>query len=226
VTSPPYYNAREYSQWANIYTYLYDMYNINRQVFRILKPGALYLFNIFDYFDNENNVSLSAMGEKRMILGAYIVDIFRRVGFSCVGNVVWDKGEIEGKRGFNNGNFSPYYQAPFNCWEHIFVFQKPPGPADLADRLPRLIEQKPVIKMIQGNNVHGHSAPFPEAIPVLLADLLRPGAVILDPFAGSMTTALVARKLGKRSICVEKDPQYFELGLRKLREQSRQATLL
>ena len=27
VTSPPYYNAREYSRWPNIYCYLYDMYN-------------------------------------------------------------------------------------------------------------------------------------------------------------------------------------------------------
>ena len=26
VTSPPYYNAREYSQWKNLYNYLNDMY--------------------------------------------------------------------------------------------------------------------------------------------------------------------------------------------------------
>ena len=52
VTSPPYYNAKEYSQWDNIYCYLYDMYNNALAVYDVLKPGASYLYNIFDYFDN------------------------------------------------------------------------------------------------------------------------------------------------------------------------------
>src|SRR5215213_9293544 len=96
VTSPPYYNARSYATWPNIYCYLFDMYNAARQVYRVLAPGALYLFNIFDYFDNERNIVMSAMGKKRMILSAYITNIFRRIGFSLHGNVVWYKGEIEG----------------------------------------------------------------------------------------------------------------------------------
>ena len=61
VTSPPYYNARDYSQWPNVYCYLHDMLTVARQVFRTLKPGAEYWFNIFDYFDNENVVVQSAM---------------------------------------------------------------------------------------------------------------------------------------------------------------------
>jgi DNA modification methylase len=226
VTSPPYYNAREYSQWPNIYTYLYDMYNIARQVFRVLRPGAYYLFNIFDYFDNENNVSLSAMGEKRMILGAYTLDLFRRIGFVCSGNIVWDKGDIEGKRGFNNGNFSPYYQAPFNCWEHIFVFRKPTT-GDIEElSFPQVLRRKPVIKMVRGTNTHGHTAPFPTAIPDLLTSQLRPGSSVLDPFAGSMTTAAAAEANGIFCYCIEKNPEYFELGLQKLREKDLQKALL
>jgi DNA modification methylase len=226
VTSPPYYNAREYSQWPNIYTYLYDMYNITRQVFRVLRPGAYYLFNIFDYFDNENNVSLSAMGEKRMILGAYTLDLFRRIGFVCRGNVVWDKGDIEGKRGFNNGNFSPYYQAPFNCWEHIFVFQKPTTGDTGGFAFPQVLRRKPVIKMIRGTNTHGHTAPYPTAIPELLTSQLRPGSSVLDPFAGSMTTAVAAEANGISCYCIERSPEYFELGLQKLREKDLQKALL
>jgi DNA modification methylase len=226
VTSPPYYNAREYSQWPNIYTYLYDMYNITRQVFRVLRPGALYLFNIFDYFDNENNVSLSAMGEKRMILGAYTLDFLRRAGFVCRGNVVWDKGDIEGKRGFNNGNFSPYYQAPFNCWEHIFVFQKPAvGQIDEL-RFPQILRQKPVIKMIRGTNTHGHTAPYPAAIPQLLTSQLAPGSTVLDPFAGSMTTAIAAEASGIGCYCIEKNREYFDLGLQRLRANDSRQILL
>ena len=124
VTSPPYYNARDYAQWPNMYCHLHDMFDINGEVYRTLKPGALYLYNVFDYFDNENTIVFSAMGQRRMVLSAYTVDLFRRIGFELIGNVVWDKGDIEGKRGFNAGNFSPYYQAPFNCWEHCTRVQK------------------------------------------------------------------------------------------------------
>lgn len=225
VTSPPYYNAREYSQWENIYCYLHDMLRINREVFRVLRAGSFYLFNIFDYFDNERNISLSAMGEKRMILGAYIIDIFRRIGFQCEGNVVWDKGDIEGKRGFNNGNFSPYYQSPFNCWEHVLVFRKPSGRGSIDPSFPDLLRLRPVFKMVRGQNVHGHTAPFPLEIPELLISSLDEGMSVLDPFAGSMTTGIAARNHGVRAICIEKDPDYFHLGLQKLSDAGGQRLL-
>ena len=60
--------------------------------------------------------------------------LFRRVGFRLCGNVVWDKGDIEGKRAFNSGNYSPYYQSPFNCWEHILVFGKPEDRANAKEK--------------------------------------------------------------------------------------------
>jgi DNA modification methylase len=189
------------------------MFNNAIGVYRALKPGAVYLFNIFDYFDNENILALSAMGQKRMILSAYCVDLFERAGFTCVGNVVWDKGDIEGKRGFNGGNFSPYYQAPFNCWEHILVLQKPGARQALLSPLPRILRAKPVIKMVAGENRHGHTAPFPEALPRLLFDRLPKGASVLDPYAGSMTTGVAAIRTGHRAVCMERSSKYFDLGV-------------
>ncbi len=218
VTSPPYFNAREYSQWQNIYCYLWDMKAVNEQVFRLLKSGSLYFFNIFDYFDNERSIVFSAMGQKRMILSAYFTDLFRRIGFECLGNIVWDKGEIEGKRAFNAGNFSPYYQSPFNCWEHVLVFRKPlkirtkTGKAITSG----VLKEKPVFKMVGGKNVHGHTAPFPDAIVKLAIDGLKPNSVILDPFAGSLTSGRVAIQLGHQAICVEQSLEYCQLGLSKL----------
>lgn len=222
VTSPPYYNAREYSQWPNIYCYLQDMYDINREVFRTLKPGAVYLYNIFDYFDNENTVALSAMGQKRMILSAYTVDLFRRIGFQLLGNTVWDKGDIEGKRGFNAGNYSPYYQSPFNCWEHVLIFGRPSTPSALDTTPPapafrdlqrKIARVKPVIKMVRGENTHGHTAPYPDEIPELLVTRLKPDAVILDPFGGSLTSGRAAERHGLRSVCIERSAEYCQLGL-------------
>jgi DNA modification methylase len=212
VTSPPYYNAREYSQWPNIYCYLNDILAVATQVYRVLKPGARYWFNIFDYFDNENTVATSAMGDKRMILSSYAIDLFRRVGFRCVGNVVWDKGNIEGKRAFNAGNESPYYQAPFNCWEHILVFEKP-GVSRQRSFNSVVWKQDPVRKIFKGVNTYGHSAPYPIELPLLAISDLPKGSLVLDPYAGSLTTARAAKARGLRSICVELSEEYCKLGL-------------
>jgi DNA modification methylase len=215
VTSPPYYNAKSYTQWPNIYCYLYDMYNIHKHVFRVLKPGALYLFNIFDYFDNENITVFSDMGKKRLILGSYLLHIFRQVGFETIGNIVWFKGDIQGNRAFNQGNNSPYYQTPLNAYEHIFVLGKP----DVKNyRLPRILAKMPVIKMIKGRNVIGHEAPYPESIPNLLFEIMgKEAKYVLDPFAGTLTTSKVALKKGARSVAIEMSKEYCNLAISNLR---------
>lgn len=211
VTSPPYYNAKTYSQWGNIYCYLYDMYNISNEIYRVMKSGAIYLFNIFDYFDNENNVSLSAMGNKRMILGAYMIDIFERIGFDIVGNIIWNKGEIQGNRSFNQGNLTPYYQAPLNCWEHILIVSK----GNLNKKYSKIMSQikniRPVVKMIKGKNIIGHEAPYPLDIPEILINHMNKNDIVLDPFVGSGTTSILANRYGIKSIGIEKNYNYYNL---------------
>lgn len=211
VTSPPYYNAKSYSQWDNIYCYLYDMRNIASEVYRVLKTGGVFLFNIFDYFDNENNIALSAMGNKRMILGAYIIDLFERIGFSVYGNIIWDKGEIQGNRNFNQGNNTPYYQAPLNCWEHVIVFAKGSINIKYKGLHSKIQKIKPYIKYVRGKNVLGHDAPFPEDIPNLLLNYMDNDDWILDPFSGSYTTGIAAYKKNVKSICIEMRKEYIEL---------------
>jgi DNA modification methylase len=213
VTSPPYYNARSYSQWANIYCYLFDMYNNAREVYRVLKPGATYLYNIFDYFDNENNIVYSAMGKKRLILGAYIMKMFKEIGFDLIDNIIWDKGHIQGNRSNNQGNNSPYYQAPLNCYEHIIYFRKPGDEVSELD-LPKILKLHPVVKMIKGENILGHTAPFPKEIPKLITKQLIPGSTILDPYSGSFTTARQAKTDGIKSVNIEMSEEYCNLGLR------------
>lgn len=215
VTSPPYYNAKEYSNWDNIYCYLFDMFNNAQAVFRVLKPGGTYLFNIFDYFDNENNLVFSAMGKKRMILGAYIIRLFKQAGFKLVKNVIWYKGHIQGNRSFNQGNNFPYYQAPLNCYEHVFQFVKPSNDAPMS--LPDIVHIKPVYKIVKGENILGHTAPFPKGIPYLIAKKLSNNECILDPYSGSFTTARAAADFGVKSVSIEYDKEYCQLGLKLLK---------
>ena len=62
-----------------------------------------------------------------------------------------------------------------------------------------------------------HPAQKPEA---LLERIIRAssnkGDVVLDPFAGTFTTCSVAKRLGRRSIGIELQEQYFKIGLRRL----------
>lgn len=208
ITSPPYYNARDYSTWKNIFCYLYDMYNIADQAFRTLKDGSIFLYNIFDYFDNENDIVLSDMGKKRIILSSYASIIFRYVGFKHIHCIAWDKGEIQGNRNFNQGNNYPFYQAPHNCWEHILVFQKEPKS---SFNFPDILKAGPVIKMIKGKNVYGHTAPYPKDIPNLLLDQLNKDSIVMDPFSGSGTTGRSAYEKGIRSVNIELHQEYCDL---------------
>jgi DNA modification methylase len=152
------------------------------------------------------------MGKKRLILGAYIINIFKKIGFEVLDNIIWDKGHIQGNRSNNQGNNSPYYQAPLNCYEHIFCFRKP---GNLLPKLefPEIIRVHPVVKMIKGENVLGHTAPFPSEIPMLLTKQLQPNSVILDPYAGSFTTSRQCIKDGMKSISIELNKEYCELGM-------------
>lgn len=224
VTSPPYYNAREYSSWPNIYCYLFDMKLAAEAVQRVLKPGGYYLFNIFDYFDNDNIVAFSSMGKRRLPLGAYLSQIFRASGFEIAGNVIWYKGEIEGKRNYNQGNRAPFFQLPLNAWEHILVLRKPGS--ELEPRVfPSVVFYRSVFKWVNGENKHGHSAPFPIHIPDLLCARMPRGSRILDPFAGSLTTALACHRRGQQCVAVELHEAYCLLGLEKIAQLDQQLTL-
>ena len=210
VTSPPYYNARDYSQYENMYIYLVKMLRVAKEVLRTLKPGGYFSYNIFDYFDNENIVATSALGQKRMILSSYIQYGFEKLGFEYVTNVPWDKGEIEGKRAYNSGNNSPYYQSPLNCWEHIMIFRKPGG-GNETDFWPNVLKCGAVHKIIKGVNTFGHTAPFPMEIPDMISTQLLEHSIVLDPFAGSGTTGLSAITYNHDFILCEALAEYVEL---------------
>jgi DNA modification methylase len=276
VTSPPYYNAREYSQWKNLNDYLEDMRLIIRESYRVLDNHRVFVFNVGDIFDNDNISTTSTWGKRRIPLGAYFTKIFEEEGFTFVDNFIWDKGEVQSERHKNGNKPYPFYQYPMNCYEHILIFHKHrkdetryPCPVcgclkvngnayseiglkswecknlecferSKANRGKRfslktimtqgsqdekyaiekefvqkwrrdIVKVNPVIKInSKGENTLGHTAPFPNDIPEFAVKMFSyPDEIVLDPFGGSFTSVIVAKRLGRIGVGIELNKEMF-----------------
>ena len=275
TTSPPYYNARDYSQWATLDDYLADMEEIICESYRVLDNHRAWVFNVGDITGNDNRYTKSSWGSRRIPLGAYFINIFEKAGFKFIDDFIWDKGQVESQRHKNGDTPHPLYQYPMNCYEHIMIFYKHrqdetlyPCPVcgclkvngnaysgvgirswecknlkcfdrSAANRGKRfslrsikmdelksnvidpgfikkwrrdIIKINPVIKInSKGENILGHTAPFPAAIPEFAVKTLSgEGEVVLDPFAGSFTTAIEAAKLNRIGVGIELNKKMFK----------------
>ena len=57
-----------------------------------------------------------------------------------------------------------------------------------------------------------HPARFPIALPRFFIQLMTtPGQIVLDPFAGTCTTAVAAEHLGRRWLMAESDASYARI---------------
>lgn len=282
VTSPPYYNAREYSHWKNLKNYLDDMRLIIREAYRVLDNHRVFVWNVGDIFDNDNLHTTSTWGKRRIPLGAYFINLFEEEGWTFVDDFIWDKGKVQSERHKNGGKSYPFYQYPMNCYEHILIFHKHrndpvhfPCPIcgslnvngnayseiglkswecknqncfkrSAANRGKRfslktittqgrqnenellseelikkwrrdIIKITPVIKInSKGENVLGHSAPFPIEIPEMAINFFSyKNEIVLDPFGGSMTSVIATKKNGRIGMGVELNKEMFAQSIRK-----------
>lgn len=194
ITSPPYYNAREYSQWSNLLLYLCDMMINARGLFHVLdNKNATYIYNIGDIVGQDNIYSDSSMSKRRQMLGFYSVFIFSIIGFELTGNIIWDKGEVQSKRNSTSNHVSGYLK-PINAYEHCLVFQKQQTNNDLT----KIVKIDPVKKInSKGNNTFGHTAPYPIELVKIIYPFIKKDGYIIDSFLGSGTTIniLNARQL-------------------------------
>jgi site-specific DNA-methyltransferase (adenine-specific) len=74
------------------------------------------------------------------------------------------------------------------------------------------------------NTEHPTQKPEKLLAKIILAST-RPGDVVLDPFLGSGTTAVVAKKLGRRFIGIEIDHEYSCLALKRLKLAERDGSI-
>lgn len=75
-----------------------------------------------------------------------------------------------------------------------------------------------VVHLATECNNKQHSAAFPDSLPEWFIKLFtNEGDTVLDPFMGSGTTVLVARRMGRNAVGIEILPEYFEMVESKLK---------
>lgn len=120
VTSPPYFNAREYSQWETVDEYMEDMKDIFTEVYKHLKNHRYCIVNVGDI---TCQIDKSKWSTRKLPLGAMFTMMLESIGFEYIDDYIWDKGEPQSKRHLGNPPY-PFYQYPVNCYEHILIFVK------------------------------------------------------------------------------------------------------
>ena len=173
---------------------------------RILKPSGSIWVNIKNRFDG-----------KRIITPFWLEDFFKEMFLKNL--VIWnfDWG------GATNSRFAPRYEYVFwytkNCSNYKFNLDpvKIPALNYRPDRYKSQLKNPSdvwKIPMISGNFIErtGHPAQYPEKlIERIVSACTAPGDIVVDPFMGSGTTAVVAKKLGRHYIGYEIIKEYIDM---------------
>ncbi|MHA1775732.1 MAG: DNA-methyltransferase [Promethearchaeota archaeon] len=232
VTSPPYWNVRDYGGdqigYGQSYRdYIAALNRVWKECLRILQPNGKICINV-----QPLPISADKSGFNFRVIQNIMYDI---EAFFCShhcflsGMHYWDKSAY-----INTVSWGSYPRptniASNTSFEQIFTFVK----AGKTRKVPKdIMEQSllkkeewrhwavrciwddiiPVIKInSKGENHFGHSAPFPEDIPYRLIRMHSAiGETVVDPFLGSGTTLKIARLLGRRGIGFEINNSYRKI---------------
>ena len=232
ITSPPYWTIKNYRHEQQIglgqsyEEYLQQLAVVGHELYRVLRPGRFLCWIIGTHVSD---------GELKHI-PADCIGIFGEIGFVLRKEIIWTKPK--GTQGlWQRGTTQflkakPYPgQANINIQhEFILVFQKP-GEFPVREE-HRLAESfiKDVawsVWELPVSQVKGHPAPFPMELPARLIQLFSyPGELVLDPFAGTGTTLIAARRLGRRCIGYDISEEYCELAASLIRGETAQLILV
>ncbi len=118
-------------------------------------------------------------------------------GFRPVGHIVWRKRYCSNRRLLNYKHESAFLLAKGN-----------PTPRKILDDV--------LDWEYSGNRLHPTQKPLNVILPLVEA-YSQPEDVVLDPFAGSGTTLVAARQLGRKCVGIELDSRYADTARLRLR---------
>ncbi len=230
ITSPPYWQLKDYGTENQIgFHDTYENYinNLNlvwKECYRVLHNGCRLCINIGDQF-----ARAVYYGRYKVIpIREEIIKFCENIGFDYMGAIIWQKVTTSNTTG--GGVQMGSYPYPRNGilkldYEFILVFKK------LGNSPKPTKEQKELSKMtaeewntffaghwnFPGTKQNGHIAMFPEELPRRLIKMFSFVAeTILDPFAGSGTTALAAKNTNRNSVSYEINPDFIPIIKEKL----------
>jgi site-specific DNA-methyltransferase (adenine-specific) len=230
VTSPPYFNLKPYETDANgaqlgrlqsYETFLAELDKVWGECHRVLVPGGRICCVTGDIL-----IPRRSDGRHRILpLPADIMVRSRNVGLDALTPIYWFK--IGNRTNEAGGGGSGYYGKPYqpgavikNDLEHILMLRKPGAyrkttmlqkALSMLQREEMDLWQRPFWSDIRGASLqNGHPAPFPVELAERLIRMFSfAGDTVLDPFAGSGSTAVAAVRAGRNSISLEVEAAYL-----------------
>lgn len=221
ITSPPYPgNSKMWGElyWPENRKRAHEFLGkIWMECLRVLRPGCKLIINIANckrrpYIPNTHFV-YESIGDAAEPLG----------------EIIWSK---HGQLGVAFGSYcNPSDPALADMHEYFLLFRKYGNrrkrPGYFLDAFSFKSWRNSVWKIAPAKaSKIGHVAPFPKEIPKRLILLYSyPGEVVLDPFLGSGTTAIVAENLDRKWIGIEIEESNCELATRRIKNTHAQLKL-
>ena len=220
-TSPPYYNARDYSIYASYDAYMKFLEEVFSMIYRITKEGRFLIVNTSPVI--VPRVSRQHSSKRYPIpfdLHYYLV----KMGWEFIDDIIWEKPEysVKNRIGGFQQHRKPLAYKPNNITEYVMVYRKK------SERLldwnihqydTQTVEESKVQDGFETTNVWKinpksdkvHSAIFPiELCRKVIEYYSYKGDLVFDPFAGSGTLGRTAQIIGRNFFMTEKEEKYFD----------------
>lgn len=167
-------------------------------------PFIWFLYDAFRVLKSGESGRGSLVCFTRWDVQQTFIDAMKLAGFQVKSEVIWDK--VYHGMGDTRAAFAPTH-------ENIIFAVK--GRYSFPGHRPKDMVTFP--KLSSSQMVHPTEKPV-GLLASLITSVTKPGDLILDPFAGSGSTLVAARKTGRRYIGMELDEQHFETARRRVEE--------
>ena len=219
-TSPPYYNARDYSIYQSYDEYLNFLEQVFKEVHRVTKEGRFFVLNTSPIIIPRISRQHSS---KRYSIPYDIHPLLIKMGWEFIDDIVWVKPEASVKN--RNAGFlqhrKPLAYKPNAVTEMLMVYRKKTD--KLIDWNIRQynwdkVKKSKVLEEYETTNVWHidptfdkiHTAVFPlELCNRVIKFYSFVGDLVFDPFAGSGTLGRAALNLNRNFFLTEKEGKYI-----------------
>jgi DNA modification methylase len=220
-TSPPYYNARDYSIYPSYQAYLEFLDEVFKETHRITKEGRFLIVNTSPIIIPR--VSRSHSSKRYGIpfdLHPYLV----KNGWEFIDDIIWLKPEasVKNRIGGFMQHRKPLGYKPNAVTEYLMVYRKQTEKLldwNIRSYDNKTVEESKVADGYETTNVWKidpcfdkvHSAIFPvELCKRVIQYYSYKGDLVFDPFGGSGTVGRTAKALDRLFFLTEQEPTYFE----------------